>query len=222
MPNLEYWQYLDRPDLFAAYVRAVTVPVVSLTTSYARRCTASMIQQTRSNECSPFFGLHSARILNSSCVLCFCPSTSTAINTWPFLSWTPLCHTQHGKVCKPYNSVLGEHFRAHWTVKAVTYPSDPTEPPICHTHLQTSAPSVAPSEAASFKSSSSKRSKGAKTNGDVTPGSGDLRTLGKDLSRVSLGGKSLTDADSTLALDEGSNDGETVRVVFLVSAHLSV
>ena len=23
---------------------------------------------------------------------------------------------QHGKICKPYNSVLGEHFRAHWDV----------------------------------------------------------------------------------------------------------
>lgn len=27
---------------------------------------------------------------------------------------------QHGKVCKPYNSVLGEHFRAHWDVLIYT------------------------------------------------------------------------------------------------------
>lgn len=28
---------------------------------------------------------------------------------------------QHGKVCKPYNSVLGEHFRAHWDVVPISY-----------------------------------------------------------------------------------------------------
>lgn len=59
--------------------------------------------------------------------------------------------------------------------------------------------------------------------GSVTPGSGDLRSLGRDLSRVSLGGKSnksLGDADSTLTLgeEEGGANVEMVRVVFLVSA----
>jgi hypothetical protein len=34
--------------------------------------------------------------------------------------------TQHGKICKPYNSVLGEHFRAHWDV--VPNPYTPDEP----------------------------------------------------------------------------------------------
>jgi len=33
---------------------------------------------------------------------------------------------QHGKICKPYNSVLGEHFRAHWDV--VPQPYTPDEP----------------------------------------------------------------------------------------------
>lgn len=61
--------------------------------------------------------------------------------------------------------------------------------------------------------------------GTVTPGSGDLRSLGRDLSRVSLGGKSnksLGDADSTLTLgeEEGGANVEMVRVVFLVSASL--
>ena len=37
---------------------------------------------------------------------------------------------QHGKVCKPYNSVLGEHFRAHWDVTPVPFAAD--EEPSSH------------------------------------------------------------------------------------------
>lgn len=35
----------------------------------------------------------------------------------------------HGKVCKPYNSVLGEHFRAHWDVVPLSYPEELIERP---------------------------------------------------------------------------------------------
>lgn len=35
----------------------------------------------------------------------------------------------HGKVCKPYNSVLGEHFRAHWDVVPLSAGDDDTEGP---------------------------------------------------------------------------------------------
>ena len=45
---------------------------------------------------------------------------------------------QKGKVCKPYNSVLGEHFRAYFDVpaKAVTFEAtDSTEPPEFSWHL---------------------------------------------------------------------------------------
>lgn len=45
----------------------------------------------------------------------FCPSAAH-----------PTC-AQHGKVCKPYNSVLGEHFRAHWDVSLVPNADDDTE-----------------------------------------------------------------------------------------------
>ncbi|OBZ77732.1 Isoleucine--tRNA ligase [Grifola frondosa] len=44
-----------------------------------------------------------------------------------------------GKVCKPYNSVLGEHFRSHWDVIPVSYPSDPSQPPIQHLYLAPAA-----------------------------------------------------------------------------------
>ncbi|EEB96944.1 hypothetical protein MPER_03832, partial [Moniliophthora perniciosa FA553] len=34
-----------------------------------------------------------------------------------------------GKVCKPYNSVLGEHFRVHWDVPALLHLQDDPEKP---------------------------------------------------------------------------------------------
>ncbi|TFK41440.1 hypothetical protein BDQ12DRAFT_677985 [Crucibulum laeve] len=79
IPNLEYWHYLDRPDLFAAI--------------------------NDSND--PF-----ERMLS---VLRF--------------AFTKDLKFIHGKICKPYNSVLGEHFRAHWDVVPIAYPDEPTEPP---------------------------------------------------------------------------------------------
>lgn len=51
------------------------------------------------------------------------------------------CPVQKGKVCKPYNSVLGEHFRAYSDVPAyaVLIPdADPTQPPILSWHLDDS------------------------------------------------------------------------------------
>ncbi|KAF8970432.1 hypothetical protein BDZ97DRAFT_1914726 [Flammula alnicola] len=55
----------------------------------------------------------------------------------------------HGKVCKPYNSVLGEHFRAHWDVVPAPYrnhDTDPQRPSLNETYA---------SESASVKSSKS-------------------------------------------------------------------
>lgn len=40
---------------------------------------------------------------------------------------------------KPYNSVLGEHFRSHWDVIPVSYPSDPSSPPVQHLYLTAAA-----------------------------------------------------------------------------------
>ncbi|KAH9849622.1 hypothetical protein C2E23DRAFT_736864 [Lenzites betulinus] len=93
IPNLEYWQYLDRPDLFAAI----------------------------NDSDDPF-----ERML---AVLRF-----TFSKDLKFI---------RGKVCKPYNSVLGEHFRSHWDVIPVSYPSDPNEPPIHHLYVSPPAAEVA-------------------------------------------------------------------------------
>ncbi|KAI0777210.1 hypothetical protein BD413DRAFT_172325 [Trametes elegans] len=90
IPNLEYWHYLDRPDLFAAI----------------------------NDSDDPF-----ERML---AVLRF-----TFSKDLKFIK---------GKVCKPYNSVLGEHFRSHWDVIPVSYPSDPCEPPIQHLYVSPPVP----------------------------------------------------------------------------------
>ncbi|KAL1743969.1 hypothetical protein HDZ31DRAFT_39686 [Schizophyllum fasciatum] len=70
IPNLEYWHYLDRPDIFASI----------------------------NDSEDPF-----ERML--------------AVVKFTF---TKDLKFVHGKICKPYNSVLGEHFRAHWDVVPAT------------------------------------------------------------------------------------------------------
>ncbi|KAF9486277.1 hypothetical protein BDN70DRAFT_794567 [Pholiota conissans] len=74
IPNLEYWNYLDRPDFFAAI-----------------------------NESDdPFIRM---------------------LSTVRF-TFTKDLKFVHGKVCKPYNSVLGEHFRAHWDITPAVFQID--------------------------------------------------------------------------------------------------
>ncbi|KAI0694512.1 hypothetical protein BC835DRAFT_1274389 [Cytidiella melzeri] len=92
IPNLEYWHYLDRPDLFAAI----------------------------NDSADPL-----ERML--------------AVLRFGFAKDLKFIH---GKVCKPYNSVLGEHFQAHWDVLPVAYPvDDPAQPPIQHLYLSEAAAS---------------------------------------------------------------------------------
>ena len=56
-----------------------------------------------------------------------------------------ISRTQRGKVVKPYNSVLGEHFRAHWDFLPVHYSEDPRHPPIHRQHVTEVAVPEAPS-----------------------------------------------------------------------------
>lgn len=72
IPNLEYWNYLDRPEYFV----------------------------TIGDSADPL-----ERML--------------AVIRWLFTKDLKLIH---GRVCKPYNSVLGEFFRCHWDVDAVPAP----------------------------------------------------------------------------------------------------
>ncbi|KXN81883.1 Oxysterol-binding protein-like protein 1 [Leucoagaricus sp. SymC.cos] len=107
VPNLEYWQYLDRPDLFAA-VNDAEFPF------------ERMLSVVR-------------------------------------FAFTKDLKFVHGKVCKPYNSVLGEHFRAHWDVPPVAYDDAQTVIPLTHT-TTTSDSAVNISDSASIKSGRSSKS----------------------------------------------------------------
>lgn len=74
VPNLEYWNYLDRGDIFSS-IGELEDPL------------DRMLQTIR-------FAL------------------------------TKELKFVHGKVCKPYNSILGEHFRCHWDIEGMKTTSD--------------------------------------------------------------------------------------------------
>ncbi|KAG6896586.1 hypothetical protein C0992_007290 [Termitomyces sp. T32_za158] len=105
MPNLEYWHYLDRPDII-------------------------------NDSDDPF-----ERML---AVLKF--------------TFTKDLKFVHGKVCKPYNSVLGEHFRSHWDVipPANSNESTPQLSPLLSTSLKPGNAQV--HETSSLKSAKSSKS----------------------------------------------------------------
>ncbi|OSD08767.1 hypothetical protein PYCCODRAFT_1448910 [Trametes coccinea BRFM310] len=196
IPNLEYWHYLDRPDLFAAI----------------------------NDSDDPF-----ERML---AVLRF-----TFSKDLKYIK---------GKVCKPYNSVLGEHFRSHWDVIPVSYPSDPNEPPIQHQYV--SPPSAEPpasswlsgpamhsmpdvahpplSENASIKSGKSARSalsgfsfmsRGQATAKSSPATSPELveTNLEAGMSNLSLANDRSSGAVDLLETDETAADKPRVRIAYL-------
>jgi hypothetical protein len=175
LPNLEYWHYLDRPDLFAAI--------------------------NDSND--PF-----ERIL--------------AVVRFIF---TKDLKFVHGKVCKPYNSVLGEHFRGHWDVPPVSYSSDPTQPPILRVHTTVPPLPAQGSETVSVKSNrSGKSSKSTRSALSLTSTSKDKTSptvstaptsFGSDagLSKLSL--SPLNGSGSGRNDKDKDRDRDNVRVVYV-------
>ncbi|KAG6331828.1 hypothetical protein ID866_7258 [Astraeus odoratus] len=170
LPNLEYWHYLDRPDLFAAI-----------------------------NDPDDAF----ERML--------------AVVRFTF---TKDLKFVHGKVCKPYNSVLGEHFRTHWDVPPVQYSSDPSKPPVLRTHIvyTHSAPastSALPCETVSIKSGHSEHSSKSIYSG--------LSLLSKAKPAPSTAPTSpgptpdagLSGCMSNLSLGSGREPSDHIRVVYI-------
>ncbi|KAG9090602.1 hypothetical protein FRC06_000956 [Ceratobasidium sp. 370] len=157
IPNLEYWNYLDRPDVFAA------------------------------------IGDSDDQLLRMLAVLRF--------------TFTKDLKFVHGKICKPYNSVLGEHFRSHTSFTPLSYPSDPNLPPIFPSHtLTTHSVSLAipeptlPSETASVRSTVS------------TSGPNAARSKHKLSGELNLG---LDEEEEFEDAEDGQTHGDRVRVVFL-------
>ncbi|CCM01209.1 uncharacterized protein FIBRA_03257 [Fibroporia radiculosa] len=173
IPNLEYWHYLDRPDLLAAI----------------------------NDSDDPFERMLAALRFAFSKDLKFI----------------------RGKVCKPYNSVLGEHFRSHWDVIPVSYPSNPTEPPIQHLYLvppaaESTYTSLAPTSAQTPRMSVSETASVASGRSMTSGKSGSLvskaaSTPGKSTPATSPSLVEMNpDADiSKLSLDD--NDSSRVELV---------
>ncbi|KAG9125432.1 hypothetical protein FRC07_007626, partial [Ceratobasidium sp. 392] len=116
----------------------------------------------------------------------------------------------HGKICKPYNSVLGEHFRSHTSFAPLTYPSDPNLPPIFTSHTLAShsaaltipEPTV-PSETASVRSTIS------------TSGPSAARSKHKISGEFNAGLGVNGDEDGFEDAEDEQTGGDRVRVVFL-------
>ncbi|KAF5356612.1 hypothetical protein D9758_008242 [Tetrapyrgos nigripes] len=108
-----------------------------------------------------------------------------------------------GKVCKPYNSVLGEHFRAHWDVPPLIHDND--DPPIAQIHSSISNVSVPAlnSDAASLKSVKSTKSFAS-----------SFLSKNKDKASPSTAPTSIEGGMSQLNLSSADNKN-TLRVVYL-------
>ncbi|KAF8520934.1 hypothetical protein BU17DRAFT_75541 [Hysterangium stoloniferum] len=188
LPNLEYWQYLDRPDLFAAI----------------------------NDSEDPFFRMLAVIRFTFSKELKFI----------------------RGKICKPYNSVLGEYFRAHWDVIPVSYSADPSDPPKQHLYISLPADS-SKVDITTVKSAQSSRlsvlgngnkAKNAETLSIKSNASGGAKSAGKSSpvpqtligeTNLDAGISSLSLTDSVLDAETGElietdvYDGDRIRVVYL-------
>ncbi|KAK7047893.1 hypothetical protein VNI00_006221 [Paramarasmius palmivorus] len=127
-----------------------------------------------------------------------------------------------GKVCKPYNSVLGEHFRAHWDVPPLLHPAeDPEEPPVPQVHVTkpttaAEAPEFnmpgtnANSDAASIRSGRSSKSymSSLLTGNEKSPSTAATSPQQGAVDDVA-------NRVSVLSLNQGDSNGDKLRVVYL-------
>lgn len=101
-------------------------------------------------------------------------------------------------MCKPYNSVIGEHFRAHWDVVPVGYPEgNRLQPPIQHLYL---APAAAESVYSTGDASSIKSGVSGASALSRKPGS--QKSFNGDPSRASRAGTPTPSTPNQSALDE--------------------
>lgn len=103
-------------------------------------------------------------------------------------------------MCKPYNSVLGEHFRAHWDIVPFPYPVDKPA-------LADSAPELYNSESTSLKSGRSSKSGVSSSSKPKSP-STDATSLDETNIVTQISNLNLSN-------DTTRNANDPVRVVFL-------
>ena len=124
---------------------------------------------------------------------------------------------QHGKICKPYNSVLGEHFRAHWDVSPVVHSDDPTPsqtPYISSIPAGSSKyldPDLVASEEASMKSGKSSKSTHSRLSSLSKPGKSP--STAPTTPQPAQSG--VADPMSNLNLNGNAVDTSQLRVAFL-------
>ncbi|KAF8906777.1 hypothetical protein CPB84DRAFT_1769602 [Gymnopilus junonius] len=113
----------------------------------------------------------------------------------------------HGKVCKPYNSVLGEHFRAHWDILPNTYNPDEV------TQQRDSIGEPVVSETASVRSGKSGKSSKSGMSGL------SAFSKRKSTSTAPTSDENLVARASNLSISDSSNtptrDPSSVRVIYL-------
>lgn len=164
-----------------------------------------MITTTLLNECSRSSVLRPLRTSNTSCVKALPPKAY-------------LTSFQRGKVCKPYNSVLGEHFRCSWTVPSVIHPTETDEPPVVQIHVTAptttdAAPpdsaSLKPSDTASIRSARSGRSSKSFMSGRTPKSPSTAGTSPQQLPNADVSAQM-----SQLNLGETTDD-DKLRVVYI-------
>ncbi|CAO1626175.1 unnamed protein product [Parajaminaea phylloscopi] len=104
VPNLEYWNYIDRGDIFSS-IGELDDPL------------DRMLQVLR-------------------------------------FTFTKELKFVHGKVCKPYNSILGEHFRCHWDIQGMRTASDAAIVPVQNLRTAKASPLALSAPLASSSASS--------------------------------------------------------------------
>lgn len=215
IPNLEYW--MVRPQR-----RPISESRSSL---HLRRCWTGLTCLPRT---PPLAVLLRGRALIGPILTCSINDSPDpllrmlAVLRWAFSKELKFIR---GKVCKPYNSVLGEHFRCHYDVRPVEYQDgDHSNPPTQHLHLFVEEPEPA-TEPAPTKSRFGWSPFGG---APATPKEGPAKdkvsatlqiesNLAAGVSNISLNTlQHLSNPPPGREIEEDVPPGETIRVVYLV------